>query len=852
MTPSRRLVLVCNSHIDPVWLWPWEEGLAATLATFRSAAALCEDTDGFVFCHNEALLYEWVEQHEPALFERIGRLVRAGRWHVMGGWYLQPDCNLPSGESFVRQILVGRQYFADRFGVAPQVAVNLDPFGHSRGLVQILARSGYTGYLFCRPDRRFLDLPAPDFVWVGYDGSTLLAHRADAHYNSAGGHARAKVEAWLTTHPDDPDGLLLWGVGNHGGGPSRQDLADLAALMADEPGRGVTHGTPEDYFARLGRHAAELPRVDTDLNPWAPGCYTSMMTVKRAHRRLEARLFGAERMLAHATVTGLMPWPAAGLRDALRDLLFCQFHDILPGSCVAEVEAQALQRLGHGLDIVDRLRARAFFALLGGERPAAADEYPVFVYNPHPFAVTGCVTCELQPPEPNTDPAVFLQPVVTDADGTVLASQLEKESCNIQADQRKRLVWHATLPPATMSRFPVRIRAASRDAAAPDRPPAGPPPVPALLRHRGDCHVDIDPATGLVARYRVGGIDYLQPGAFCARTVRDSADPWGMKVRAFRDPAGEFRLMSPSAAAQWAGVGAAALAPVRIIEDGPVRTVVEALFDGPHAAAGAAPLRPPRSAIVLRYELPRAGTGFGLVARVTWLERDTMLKLCVPTAFPGMRVLGQAPYGVEACTREAEELVAHDWLACVSADSAHALTVITDTTRGFDYADGELRLSCLRAPAYAGHPVDDVTPVVRQDRFEQRIDQGVHEFRFWIDAGPARARLEAVDREAAVRLDPPMALNAFPSGLGQRAAAGPSLSDGVIQLAALKISEDGRALIVRLFEPAGAARSTTVSVPALDLQVEVTLGPFELRTLAIDLETHVVTTVDLLERPLAP
>jgi alpha-mannosidase len=440
MNAPRRLVLVCNSHIDPVWLWPWAEGLAATLATFRSAATLCEDVHGFVFCHNEALLYEWVEQYEPALFERVRRLVREGRWHVMGGWYLQPDCNLPSGESFVRQVLVGRRYFRNAFGVEPRVAVNLDPFGHSRGLVQILVRAGYTGYLFCRPDRRFLDLPSSDFLWVGYDGSTLAAHRADAHYNSTCGQARAKVDGWLADHPDDPDGLLLWGVGNHGGGPSRGDLKDLDALMADQPGRGVRHGTPEDYFDALAARAASLPRVGADLNPWAPGCYTSMATVKRAHRRLEARLFGAERMLAHAAVAGLMPWPATALAEALRDLLFCQFHDILPGSSVAEVETQALQRLAHGLDIVDRLRARAFFALLSGEAPAADGEYPVFVYNPHPFAVTGCVTCEFQPPEPNTDPAVFLQPVVADADGTVRASQLEKESCNIQADQRKRVV----------------------------------------------------------------------------------------------------------------------------------------------------------------------------------------------------------------------------------------------------------------------------------------------------------------------------------------------------------------------------------------------------------------------------
>ena len=101
--PGRNLFLICNAHLDPVWLWMWQEGLAETLTTFRTAARFCEEFEEFVFCHNEAVLYQWVEQYEPALFRRIRDLVGQGRWHILGGWYLQPDCNLPCGESFVRQ-----------------------------------------------------------------------------------------------------------------------------------------------------------------------------------------------------------------------------------------------------------------------------------------------------------------------------------------------------------------------------------------------------------------------------------------------------------------------------------------------------------------------------------------------------------------------------------------------------------------------------------------------------------------------------------------------------------------------------------------------------------------------------
>ena len=112
----KKLFLVCNAHIDPVWLWEWQEGATASIATFRTAADFCEEFDGFVFCHNEALLYQWTEEYDSALFSRIQRLVREGKWHIMGGWFLQPDCNIPSGESILRQILTGRKYFAEVFG----------------------------------------------------------------------------------------------------------------------------------------------------------------------------------------------------------------------------------------------------------------------------------------------------------------------------------------------------------------------------------------------------------------------------------------------------------------------------------------------------------------------------------------------------------------------------------------------------------------------------------------------------------------------------------------------------------------------------------------------------------------
>ncbi|MBQ7910350.1 MAG: hypothetical protein IJ363_06135 [Clostridia bacterium] len=174
----KKLHLISNAHLDPIWQWEWEEGAASALSTFRCAARFCREFDGYIFCHNESLIYRWVEEYEPALFAEIQELVKLGKWHIMGGWHVQPDCNMPSGEGFARQVTEGRRYFAEKFGKEPTTAINFDPFGHTRGLVQILAKSGFDSYLFCRPDPGNCALPSETFTWVGYDGSTVMGQRA--------------------------------------------------------------------------------------------------------------------------------------------------------------------------------------------------------------------------------------------------------------------------------------------------------------------------------------------------------------------------------------------------------------------------------------------------------------------------------------------------------------------------------------------------------------------------------------------------------------------------------------------------------------------------------------------------
>ncbi|UCC40258.1 MAG: alpha-mannosidase [Candidatus Aminicenantes bacterium] len=829
---AKTLFLVCNAHLDPVWLWEWEEGAAEALSTFRTAAQLCEEFKEFVFNHNEAVLYQWIEDYEPDLFTKIKKLIRNRKWHIMGGWYLQPDCNLPSGESLVRQILVGKRYFKKKFGTEPTTAVNLDPFGHTRGLVQILKKSGYSSYLFCRPDPKELKLPGDDFIWVGYDGSEILAHRARYHYNSQKGKAKDRVKNWMKENPDQQTGILLWGIGDHGGGPSRIDLEKLRELITEKSGWKVRHGIPEDYFRIIGQRKDRLPRYDQDINPWAVGCYTTMALVKQGHRQLENSYFMAEKMVTLAALQGLLDYPRKELHEALEDLLFCEFHDILPGSSIPGVEVHTLQRMGHGLEILSRLKAKAFFALLSGQQQAEEGEFPVFVYNPHPYPVKETIICEFQPYEPNEDRNIVRVPEVSEGDGRIIPSQMEKESSNIAVDWRKKVVFQAELKPSQLSRFSCRLKEEELKSEKKERKKRS------LVFQSGNREVVINRKTGLVDRYCINGYDFLNSRSFCALAIEDYPDPWGMLVRGFRNVKGSFMLMTKEESARFAGISASELEPVRIIEDGPVRTIVEALF------------KYKNSAICQRYKIPRKGSEFEVEILVFWSEKDCMLKISVPTPFKDGSCKGQVAYGVEDFKREGEELIAQKWIAASSSDKKYALTVINSGIYGFDYAEGELRLSLLRPAGYSAHPVGEGIPIVPQDRFEPRIDQGMRTFRFWINGGKAADRQKKIDHEALIKNEALMTLSCFPSGEGKKIHPGILLGDPVVQVTAIKMAEGKKWLLIRFFEPTGKKRKTDISIPFLKTSFDVSLGGFEIKTVAVDLDTKEVFEVDLMERRL--
>ncbi len=193
--------MIGQAHLDPVWLWRWTEGRAEALATSQSAADRLAEYPDFHFVRGESHVYRWIEDENPQLLAQIRKLIDEGRWHVVNGMVIQPDMNIPQGESFVRQALLGKAYMRERLGVEPRIAYCVDSFGHAGGLPQILRKCGFDAYVFMRPGPHEKELPSEVFWWQAPDGSRVLAFRISAAYTTHQVDQAQQIERALQAKP---------------------------------------------------------------------------------------------------------------------------------------------------------------------------------------------------------------------------------------------------------------------------------------------------------------------------------------------------------------------------------------------------------------------------------------------------------------------------------------------------------------------------------------------------------------------------------------------------------------------------------------------------------------------------
>jgi len=790
--------MICNAHIDPIWQWDWPEGVSATLSTFYSAAKLCDEFD-YIFCHNEANVYKYVEEYAPGLFAKIQELVKAGKWHIMGGWYLQPDCNMPSGESFVRQIREGQRYFKEKFGVVPTTAINFDPFGHTVGLVQIVKKCGQDSYMFMRPYKHELPLPDEQFIWRGLDGSEIKGARSIGGYNTPLGRS-AKDIHYKANAQNYPIGAVLWGVGNHGGGPSRKDLTDIEKELLPDVQMKYIHSTPEKFFAAI----TPTKVFDQSLHISMPGCYTTMYRVKKLHAQLESQIYMAEKIASAAYMSGaLKEYPENELQTAVENLLNAEFHDVLPGTSVQCGEDAGLRYLNHGMLEAERVKIRSYFALAASQSPAADGEYPVIVFNPHPYELCENVECEFMLADQNWREDVVSRITVVDEDKNPVPYQVIKEESNLNLDWRKRIIFEAKLKPMTLARFSVYVEFVNEPK---------PEKSSSLVFDNGRKHVEINGNTGLLSSYRIDGVEYLGEG-FGLCSFDDNADPWGMGgdqlIRMGRNETPFTLSMKPDG--PFKGIKS-----IQVVEDGDIYLGIEAFFECDNS----------RGKIL--YKIYKNNDDVDIDVTLYMGDINKIIKLRMPIAATGT-LIGQTAFGTDTLFTNAQENVAHRFVALDIGEKCVAM--LNNGVYGSHYENNSIYMSLVRGATYCAHPICD-RALIPSDKFTKKIDQGENNYSFRLTITD-RDRLE---RKAEEFVEKPYALNIFPipSTNGVINALDLELGGNVISMPTLKKAYGKDAMIFRLLNNTPTDVESYIKVNGQTLPL--CFGKYEVKTVVYENE----------------
>jgi alpha-mannosidase len=866
--------LICSAHLDPVWQWRWEEGASEALATFRNAVEILNEHPSLVFCHNEAVLYQWVERLDPALFDDVRELVEAGRWAVAGGWFIQPDVNLPGTESLIRTIVEGRRYFLERFRVVPRVAYNFDSFGHGGGLPQVLRRTGYEMYVHMRPQADELALPADLYRWRGVDGTTIPAYRIavglyHTEHDNIEARLREGVALALRLKRDVP---VFWGLGNHGGGATRRDLAAIDAFMDRETRVRIIHSTPERFYEAVKGAAAAAPIHEGDLQRSFTGCYTSLARLKRQAVSSLGRLVQAEAAAAASWWLADSGFPEPELREAWKTNNFNDFHDILTGTCTEPAERDALGQYGQVEDVARSVLLEAAASLNRGS--GQSPSLPVTVLNANPSLRRVPVEFECMADHRPFWTGTWRMRLFR-ADGVEVACQEEQpESLLPFNNWRRRISFIDDLPGVGAARYELRAfevsdeaggaGEAGRETDKPARPdPRGHGPrvrVPWSSRSSAFSH-RLDPRSGLVSSLTAAGSSRLLAGPlFAPLVVEDTADSWGTGRGGYRKIVGRFKPVCRPC----------------IVEQGPIRTITRSIFA----------YRSSRLVMdtVSYPDWPVLEFRF----RVIWNEERRRLKLGVRTGLSAPSLLVEVPAGAIRRPAAGEEHVHGRWLVVegragrarketrsgsqVGGNDVRpaAIGIASSGQHGLDFKGGEVRLSVLRASAYCherGFDLDAPAAVTAGSKNKTTAagtcphgwkfaDIGVHEFRMLVTAGTPAAVKAMMPGLADHLAAPPAAYAHLPYDRTQVSTAEAllSLEPSNVRLLACKRSWDGQALVVRLQEAIGKKTKAELRVARASARdgegprsggpaeangqdgghVPLEFAPFEIKTLRIE------------------
>ena len=801
-----------NSHIDMGWLWPSSETTMVVERTWSSALLLMREFPGLTYTHSTASAYEWMEEKYPALFEEIRRRVKDGRWEIVGGMWVEPDLNMPDGESLVRQLLLGKRYFQEKFGVDVRTGWNPDSFGYNWQLPQIYKKSGVD--FFVTQKMQWNDTTKPPyklFWWESPDGSRVLTYFPHDYANSINPVAMARDLAAYAPAMKYPEMLYLFGVGDHGGGPTAEMLETAQRWQKDAVYPRLEFGAAQPYFDTLAKRAPSL-----DLPVWKSelyfqyhrGVFTTQAETKKGNRRSEELLLTTEKFSSLAALAG-SAYPGDDLRVAWKKVLFNQFHDIAAGSGIpvlykdasrdyAEVRRIGQEHLHHALE--------AIASQVNTQGPGAA----VVVFNPLSWTRTEVVEAEVQLPAGAEKVGVM----PGESDNPILTENLSGGAAG-----RIRVRFLAEDVPGLGYRLFVAVPASKLL------------PTPASLKSGPDFleneyfRVRVDAKTG------------------CITSLWDKESKWeaialgscGNELQTFVDKPKDWDAWNIDSNFEDQMWHLNQADEVKLVEHGPLRAVlrVKKHFQS--------------STFVQDITIYPHVRRVDVRMTADWHEKHILLKVAFPVAVQADTASYEIPFGSIArpTTRRTPEEKAQFEVPALRwadlSDAAHGLSLLNDCKHGYDGKGNVLRLSLLRSPEWP----------------DPHADEGTHEFTYslvphaggWREAGTVRAGYE---------LNSPLRAMAAQNHDGSLPSVHSfvALEPANLLLTALKQAEDGGDLILRFYEFEGKKTAARITLPSgvaevweADLMehageklatdgktVAVAVNPYEIKTLRLRLQ----------------
>lgn len=810
---ENKMHIISNAHLDPIWLWRWQEGCGEVLQTFRSAVDRIKEYKGMIFTCSSASYYKWVEEIDPELFEEIRKLVKKGKWVPVNGWWVQPDCNMPAAESFARQALYSQLYYYEKFGITCKTGYNVDSFGHNAMMPQLLTQSGMKCYVMMRPDRNENpEAPENLFWWDSADGSRVLTYRIPNFYCVSGKNGIDNELPFLRERAEKSGHgmMFFFGVGNHGGGPTKGDL-DYLLKLKDDGFEDLEFSSPDEYFTETCVDMLDIPVWNNELQHHASGCYSATSMVKHLNRKAENWLASAEKWNTIAAKITNLPAATKDFGDAWKEVCFNQFHDIFCGCSIMEAYDDVRDSMGYAMNIAAKEENKAMLKLAGlvdtwldgvSDSVSCNERHHCRNLNfPRPIIVFNPLSFDVDQPVRTYHPSAR----VTDSDGKDVLFQNVRSSRSNDSHldtvfnakvpalgYATYWLWHADSDPGAFTKAETALK------------------CDGLTIENEFIRVTFNEDTGGISSIinKCDGSEYLGDES-CVPTIYDNSEPdtWAHNIFKFDKVIGKMKLDS-----------------IKVVENGDARIVVRTkhIYNSSYL----------KQDFILHGGLEQ----IRVKCTALWQEPLTILKMPVTVSGSNPVSSYEIPGGIIKRECNGYEDPALTW-GDVTADGK-GVAIISDSKYSYDCTGNRLSLTLIRNCIFADHYSD------RPYADFNYTDEGINRFEYAVYPHSGVAEYGRIQRFAAAFNNRLVAVPvSYHKGTLPQKHSFISISQPNISLMSFKFCEDGSGdAVIRVCETEGKPVKAAIVCDILDAGFWADFNKFEIKTFRINADGYVRET----------